>query len=346
MEKSENGASGTPRPGLTRRRVIAQSQGSLVKTRALHSGGSLLVIEPDAAAADVDLVDWSRSNPPLVERLLWQHGALLFRGFAMGEVKRFEHFALTLCSELFQENGEHPRRSLSGGVYTPVFYPPEQFLLWHNENSFNRRWPKKILFACVKPAETGGETPVVDSRKVYNLIEPGIRRRFESRGVMYVRNYGGGLGLDWTTVFRTTDREEVEQQCRLEGIEYEWKSGNRLRTRCVRPAVVRHPQSGEPTWFTQAQHWHISCLDPSTRASVQAVFAESDWPRHCYYGDGTLIADAEMETILGVYAQLEESFAWERGDVLVLDNLLMAHARKPFTGERKLLVAMGEMGSF
>jgi alpha-ketoglutarate-dependent taurine dioxygenase len=316
----------------------------LVKTGALSPGGSLLVVEP--AADDVDLVDWSRANGPLVERLLVRHGALLFRGFAMGEAERFESFALTLCTELFEENGEHPRRNVSGRVYTPVFYPPEQRLLWHNENSFNQRWPRKILFACVQPAAAGGATPVVDSRKVYDLIEPGIRGRFESRGVMYVRNYGGGLGLDWQTVFRTSDRDEVEAQCRREGIEYEWKSGDRLRTRCVRPAVIRHPQSGEPVWFTQAQHWHVACLDAATRAGLQSVFAEADRPRHCYYGDGTPIPDEEMEAILGVYARLEESFAWERGDVLALDNLLTAHGREPYTGERKLLVAMGEMGSF
>lgn len=343
MEELKDRLPAAPRPGLTRRRTITISPDGLVRMRLLNPDGSLLVIGPNTS--DLDLADWSRTTAPLVEDLLLKHGALLFRGFELGDVKRLERFALTVCSELFSENGEHPRRSLSSAVYTPVFYPPEQFLLWHNENSFNLRWPRKILFACVEPAATGGETPVVDSRKVYDLIEPQLRERFESKGVMYVRKYGQGLGLDWSTVFRTTDRKEVETQCEREGIECEWK-GDGLRTRCVRPAVVRHPQTGEPVWFTQAQHWHISCLDSATRSAIQSLFSESDWPRHCYYGDGSPIADAEMEAILGVYAQLEQSFPWERGDVLVLDNLLMAHARKPYTGKRELLVTMGEMGSF
>lgn len=336
--------SAVPKPDLSRRRAITVSEDGLVRMRLLHPNGSLLVIGPNTAG--VDLADWSRTTSPLVNNLLLKHGALLFRGFNLGDVERFERFALTICSELFNENGEHPRQSLGNSVYTPVFYPPEQFLLWHNENSFNLRWPRKILFGCVEPASSGGETPVVDSRKVYEMIEPDIRERFESKGVMYVRNYGRGLGLDWTTVFRTTDPKEVEAQCEREGLECEWKDKDRLRTRCVRPAVVRHPQTGEPAWFTQAQHWHISCLDSSTRTAIQDLFDEPDWPRHCYYGDGSAIPDSEMESILGVYARLEQSFPWERGDVLVVDNLLMAHARKPFTGTRKLLVTMGEMGSF
>jgi alpha-ketoglutarate-dependent taurine dioxygenase len=32
--------------------------------------------------------------------------------------------------------------------------------------------------------------------------------------------------------------------------------------------------------------------------------------------------------------------AWEKGDVLLLDNMLMSHGRSSFTGERKILVSM------
>jgi alpha-ketoglutarate-dependent taurine dioxygenase len=127
---------------------------------------------------------------------------------------------------------------------------------------------------------------------------------------------------------------------------YEWKPGNRLRTRCVRPAVGRHPQTGEMVWFNQAQHWHISCLDPATRESVLDLFPEEDWPRSCYYGDGTPIEDSVMEEILGVYKELEVSVPWQRGDIMLLDNMLAAHGRNAYTGERKLLVTMGEMSSY
>jgi alpha-ketoglutarate-dependent taurine dioxygenase len=331
-------------PPARRAAVVVRPQQEPVTTKRLRAGGSLLCIEP--ATEDVDLLSWCEHNRPTVEAMLSRHGALLFRGFGMDAVERFESFASSVCPDLFEENGEHPRRSISGRVYTPVFYPPTQRLLWHNENSFNQRWPMKIMFACVKPADAGGGTPVVDSRKVYELLDPEVRRRFESKHVMYVRNYGSGLGLKWSEVFRTESRAEVEAECKRTGVEFEWKDGGRLRTRCVRPAVVRHPRTGEPVWFAQAQHWHVSCLDPQTRESLQSILAEEDWPRHCYYGDGGTIADEEMREVLSAYKRLEESFAWERGDVLLLDNLLMAHGREPYEGERKLLVAMGEMASF
>jgi natural product biosynthesis luciferase-like monooxygenase protein/amino acid adenylation domain-containing protein/non-ribosomal peptide synthase protein (TIGR01720 family) len=326
------------------RRVTVKPE-ELVKREALQAGGTLpLVIQP--LDGGVDLVAWVNTHRVAVEADLVRHGAILFRGFEINLQTEFEKFAQGICSELFEENGEHPRGVVSGKVYTPVFYPPDQHLLWHNENSFNYRWPTKIMFACVHPPDEGGETPIVDSSQVFDRLDAKIKERFVERRIMYVRNYSSSLGLDWQTVFQTTDRAVVEQYCRQTNMEFEWKEDGQLRTRCVRPAVIRHPSSDVLTWFNQAQHWHVSCLDPATRDSVRSLFREEDFPRHCYYGDGSPIEDSVMTEILGVYQELEVSFPWQQRDILVLDNLLTAHARNRFKGQRKLLVAMGDMLSY
>jgi len=325
--------------------AVNLQQAAVVRTSNLKPDNPLpLFIEPEAH--DVDVVEWARDNRSLLENYLSTHGGIVFRGFAVESAVQMERLSLTICHELFQENGEHRRGTISNNVYTPVFYPREQQLLWHNENSFNHRWPTRIWFCCVKPALRGGETPVVDSRRVYEILDPELRARFMAKGVMYVRNYGGGLGLDWQDVFQTTSRREVEEKCTAAHMEFEWKKNGELRTRCVRPAAVRHPRTREWTWFNQAQHWHVSCLDEATRESTQKLFREEDMPRNCYYGDGTRIADEDMASILEVYRQLEVSFPWQRGDVMVLDNLLTAHGRNRFEGERQLLVTMGDMRSY
>ncbi|MGH9855341.1 MAG: TauD/TfdA family dioxygenase, partial [Blastocatellia bacterium] len=215
-----------------------------------------------------------------------------------------------------------------------------------NENSFNRTWPMKIWFCCMRPADEGGETPIVDSRKVFNLIAPDVRNRFVEKKVMYQRNYGDGTGLDWQTVFQTADKSEVERRCKEALVDFTWKEGDRLRTRAVRPAVVKHPGAGELVWFNQAQHWHTSCLDPATRDSMTSLFTEEDLPRACYYGDGSLIEDSVMEEILKVYKKLEVVFPWRKADILMLDNRLTAHGRNPYAGKRSMLVAMGSMSGF
>src|SRR5437868_7578794 len=84
----------------------------------------------------------------------------------------------------------------------------------------------RIFFGCVRPAEEGGETPLVDSRRVFEMIDPHIRKRFAEKQIMYVRNYGERMGLSWQKVFLTTDRAEVERRCRAARMQFEWKSGD------------------------------------------------------------------------------------------------------------------------
>jgi alpha-ketoglutarate-dependent taurine dioxygenase len=297
------------------------------------------------AAAGVDLAAWLEASRPSVEQRLASAGAILFRGFGVEGVPAFERAARAVCRELFDENAEHQPTASSKFVQTPVFYAPHRKLLWHNENSFNQSWPSKIVFSCQVPAERGGETPLADSRRVFARLPPTLREPFLAKGVMYVRNYYPEMGLDWPAVFQTDDRAEVEAKCRAQGLELEWKPGGGLRTRAVRRAVIAHPATGEQSWFNQAQHWHVACLDAETRGSLEAMFGDEDMPRHCRYGDGSPIPDAVMAEILAVYEELETSFPWEKGDLLLVDNVAVAHARNPFVGERRILVALGDMMS-
>lgn len=325
-----------------RRKPIVVGDERLVRIEKISPTSSIPeVVSP--LIPDLDLAGWIAGNKRLLERLLHESGAVLFRGFQINAVRNFENAAAQICRELFNENGEHPRTATSANVYQPVFYPPDKQLLWHNENSFNYRFPAKIMFACIKPAESGGETPVADSREIYRRLDSKIVRLFEEKQVMYVRNYSRNLGLDWQTVFKTEDRAEVERQCRESRFSFDWKPNGGFRTRCVRPAIVIHPATGEKTWFNQAQHWHFSCLDGKTQEVFKNSFSEEDVPRQCYFGDGSPIEDSMMNEILDVYREIEAVYPWQSGDMIVVDNLLAAHGRNPFTGERKLLVALGDM---
>jgi|GEM_PF-1202994 len=325
-------------------KAVPLAEGRLVEVSTLSPDQPLpLVLRP--AVSDFDLADWAKDNLELIQSRLDQHGAILFRGFGVDSIPEFEGLTSAICSDLYTENAEHER--IQGNVSTPVFYPPEKKLLWHNENSFNYSWPTKLFFCCAQAAAQGGETPLVDSRRVLQAISPKVQDLFRDKGVQYLRNYGTGLGLGWQRVFRSDSRAEVERFCRLDSFDFEWLEGDRLRTRCTRPAVIQHPRTGEWSWFSQLPHWHPFFLDGATRASLEEIFQQpEDMPRNCFFGDGTAIGDEIAAEIMNAYQSLEIAFPWQRGDVLLVDNILTAHARNPFVGERKLLIAMGEMRRF
>jgi NRPS condensation-like uncharacterized protein/acyl carrier protein/alpha-ketoglutarate-dependent taurine dioxygenase len=321
---------------------VALPQGELIKTEYLHPD-ELFPLVAKPAVADVDLADWAKNNREFIEAKLLQHGGILFRGFIGPVVSAFEQFALSICSELFGEYGDLPREGVSGKVYGSTPYPADKAILFHSESSHLHRWPMKIWFFCVQPAQQGGETPIVDCRKIYQLLDPKLREKFAQKQIMYVRNYTDGLDVSWKDFFKTEDKSVVEEYCRQAGMEFEWKAGNNLRTRKIRPAIAKHPKTKEMVFFNQLPLHHISCLDAATRASLLSVFGEENLPRNVYYGDGTPIEDSVMAEIQAVYAQAAVSFPWQAGDILMLDNMLAAHSRNPFIGSRKIVVAMGEM---
>jgi alpha-ketoglutarate-dependent taurine dioxygenase len=323
---------------------VSLAQASLVLTERLPEGKALpLVVRP--ALDDVDLAEWARDRREFVEARLLEHGAILFRGFGLDTPPTFERFALALCPELFEEYGDLPREGLGGRVYGSTPYPADRAILFHNESSHLDRWPMKIWFGCMRAAEQGGETPLVDCREVYRLLDPAIRQRFTDKHLMYLRNYVEGLDVSWQEFFHTNDRGVVEAECRRTGTAFEWTAGGGLRTRQMRRAVARHPRTGEEVFFNQIQAHHVSCLEPTTRTSLLSLLGEDSLPRNVYYGDGTPIEDSVVDEICGLYRQVAVNFLWQEGDVLMLDNMLTAHGRNPYKGERKIVVAMGEMAT-
>ncbi|MNG37044.1 Taurine catabolism dioxygenase TauD, TfdA family [compost metagenome] len=65
-------------------------------------------------------------------------------------------------------------------------------------------------------------------------------------------------------------------------------------------------------------------------------------PRNTFHADGSTISDAVFDEVRAALEAETVSFAWQDGDVMMLDNMLIAHARNPFKGPRKVVVAMAE----
>jgi alpha-ketoglutarate-dependent taurine dioxygenase len=324
------------------RKQLSVSQAELVRTECLQAGQALpLVIQP--ALDGVSLVDWTRRNVAFIERNLIDHGAILFRNFKLETVAEFERLITTVSAELLDYSYRStPRTQVSGKIFTSTEYPAYQTIPLHNEMSYTLNWPLKIWFFSIKTAQQGGETPIADSRRVFERLDPMIREQFIRKQIMYVRNYGDGLDLSWQDVFQTDSKQEVEEFCRRTNIEFEWTGINRLRTSQTCQAVATHPKTGQIVWFNQAHLFNISSLQPEVRQSLLSAFEERDLPRNTYYGDGSPIETSVLDEIREAYQQEAVIFPWQEGDIMMLDNMLTAHGRMPYVGPRKVVVGMAE----
>jgi len=321
---------------------IGDTQQEWIKTGLFMPEQRLpLVVEP--AVPSVDLPHWLAGHRDFVESSLLVHGGILFRGFGLRDQADFDRALQATGVELLDYlEGATPRTDLGGKVYTSTEFPAEETIAPHNELCYVATWPRKIWFFCVQPPAAGGETPIFDVRRVLQRIPLPIRERFARHGWMLVRNFGDGFGPSWQHSYRQHEPAALEAYCRQAGIQLEWKSGDRLRTRQVRPATARHPVSGDEVWFNHVAFWHVSSLKPETREAFLADLGVEDLPYNTYYGDGTPIADEVAAALRDAYAQEEVAFPWQQGDLLMLDNMLVAHGRRPFSGPRRILTAMGE----
>lgn len=330
------------RLGPVRRKEISVSAQELVRVGDLRPGELLpLLVEPEIEG--LKLAAWAEKNRETLDRHLAERGGVLFRGFAVRGEEDLQGVVQAVSGSLMEYTYRStPRTRLSGRIYTSTEYPADQSIPMHNEMSYSAHWPMKIFFLCVVAAETQGETPIADSRRVYQRLDPALRERFAEKKVMYVRNYGEGVDLSWQDVFQTSDRAEVEAFCRDNDITCEWREGDRLSTRQVCQAVARHPRTGEWVWFNQAHLFHVSSLQPDVRAMLVEAFGEQGVPRTACYGDGSPIEESALDEIRGVYAEESVAFPWREGDLLLLDNMLVAHGRRPYTGKRRVVVGMSE----
>jgi alpha-ketoglutarate-dependent taurine dioxygenase len=333
-----------PRPQLGRasRRGLAADPGRLAVFEPLFPGGTMpLLCRP--ALPGVSLPEWAAANRDEILALLLRHGAILFRGFGVAGLDEFNRCVDAISGGaleyLFRAS---PRTQIARqfNIYSSTDYPAAERIFPHNEHSYSPVFPLHLYFHCETPSATGGETPLGDTRHLLARIDPEVRQAFARRGILYVRNYGDGMGLPWQTAFQTEEPAEVEAYCRKIGIEVEWKPDGRLRTRQIGPALVRHPETGEAVWFNHATFFNALTLPESLRETLLAELGPLDLPQNTFYGDGAAIEPEVIAHLQDAYRAVMVEFAWARGDVVLLDNILTVHARNAFTGSRKVLTAM------
>ena len=290
------------------------------------------------------LVDRLEQDASKIRDSLPTKKAILYRGFSIKTEKDFQATVRALGDEPFNYIEKSSlRKEVRQGIYTSTEHPEDQEIKLHCEHSYSYQWPLRLIFSCLTPAAEGGATTLSDAQKVRTLLPRIVQDRFLHQGVIYVRNFGNKLGLDWQYVFGTDSKREVENYCREHQIRYEWWGNRNLKTYSKRPAFRSHPITGELLWFNHAYFFNPRSLDQNLYANLMKYCREDTLPFNTFYGDGQQIEKDVLAEISKALNFSKISHYWQKGDFLILDNMLVAHGRMPFRGERKVLLAMTQI---
>lgn len=320
----------------------------MIKASFLNSQKLPLVVGPEdnlQNRADFQLLkDTLLSEGDYLREQLLIRGAILLRGYNLSAAGELEALVSGFSeTELFNyAGGASPRKHLGGGVYNSTEYPPNLGLRLHNELSYSESFPHHLYFCCLTAPEKGGETTLGDSRRILREINPKIIELFKQKKIRYDRCLSAekGSGYSWQEAFETDEPEIAENCCRKISAQFRWKENGSLHISQIRPATVVHPETGEEVWFNQAESFHPSSLDEETYNALIAEMPEEDFRLNAHFGDGSPLCRLMLNHIREVLQKETILLRWQTGDVLIVDNLLSAHGRMPFSGARKIALAM------
>lgn len=333
-----------------------------------------LIIEPNGEGKSKQaLLQWMNINKDSLSQKFTKHGAILFRGFDIETPTDFEDVALHVDPRLEHSYyGTSPRNMVKGTKYVftaselPNYYP----IMQHCEMSYVKKPPVSIFFYCHVEPTYRGESPICNFRKVYAELNPKVRDMFDKKGVITVRNYSGLKSKSlfnlfelkkWNEIFNTTNKAEVEKQCREQDIEFEWLAGGNLRLIHHTPAAIEHPVTKEKVWFNHLQVFHPHGADVeykyihqhqhrtktffwknflSIMVKIKSLTTKPiNQSMNVLFGDGTPIPNSFVEHVQEIIWNNIVLLPWQKKDVIAVDNFSTAHGRMPYEGKRDILVS-------
>lgn len=284
---------------------------------------------------------WIRAQRNELAEELHRSGTILFRDFPLSTDRDFDAFirAFDFPNFRYEDSLSNAVRVVrTERVFTANEAPPEVTIFFHHEMAQTPIYPGKLFFFCEQAAKEGGATPLCRSDVLFQRLQqdcPAFARDCEEKGLLYHTVMPGendpnsGMGRSWQSTFRAETREQAEARMRELKYTWEWLEDNCLRaTTPVLPAVFELPD-GRKTFFNQliaaCQGWKDKRNDPSKAIT---------------FGDGTLLdRDAVMQSV-AIADELAFDVPWQAGDVALVDNYLVMHGRRTFSGTRKVLASL------
>jgi alpha-ketoglutarate-dependent taurine dioxygenase len=284
---------------------------------------------------------WQLENRARLLSDLSLHGAILFRGFPVYSGADFDSFiqAFGLDSFTYADSLSNAvRNNRTERVFTANEAPSSVSIYLHHEMAQTPVYPSKLFFYCEQAAEEGGATPLCRSDILLRELEltaPEFVADCANKGVRYSNvmpaddDLDSGQGRSWRSTLSVESREAAGKKLRALNYQWQWQADDSLRvTTPVLPAI-RTLSDGRRVFFNQLIAAYRGWKDVLTQAENSIRF-----------GDDSIIDSEAMALTIELGDKLSFDLPWQTGDVALVDNFLVMHGRRPFSGSRRVLASL------
>jgi alpha-ketoglutarate-dependent taurine dioxygenase len=280
-----------------------------------------------------------KTDKTFLDSVLHKSGAILFRGFPVNTASDFNDVVEAFgFEELPYVGGAAPRTNVVGRVFTANESPPDQKIPFHHEMAQVPEFPSKLFFFCEVEPGSGGETPIVLSHIIYEKMKerhPEFVERLEEHGLLYTRVLGedddpsSPIGRGWKSTFLTKDKSVAEQRAAKLGMKLEWVDDAVKTVMGPIPAIKFDKTRQHKIWFNSMVAAYTGWED-----------ARNDPVKAVTFGDGKPLPADIIYDCLKILEEECVAFPWQKGDVLLLDNLAILHSRRSFNPPRRILASL------
>ncbi|CAG7956287.1 unnamed protein product [Penicillium salamii] len=276
---------------------------------------------------------------------LARHGTLLFRDLPIHNAEDFSKFAHAFGYKPHEIIGIVVDRPLLAPNVAPANEAPKEVLIYnHNESPQVPHAPEYIFFYGHRVPAIGGESPISSSLELFHRAQreiPEFIDELAEKGILSKVTYRAEKQFEGGSTLRqafgkeiqdgddeSTKRRKIEAQISRYGrgkhTTWEWIDDSLVLTHRL-PAIRTQPGTNLPTLFTGlAAYWKRTQLDTEARKNVTQQL----------FGDGTPIPEKYLARLAEITDEIQVLHRWEKGDVLVFDNIVAQHGRQPWQGEQ------------
>ncbi|RYC57162.1 hypothetical protein CHU98_g9045 [Xylaria longipes] len=281
-------------------------------------------------------IEGLQSQNNLLTRQLALHGTLLFRGLPIRNADDFSRFAHAFAFKPHEIIGIVVNRPVLAPNISPASEAPKEVLIHsHNESPQVPHAPEYIFLYGHKVPLRGGETPMSSSLELFHRV----RDEIPDGGSTLKQAFGKEI-VDGDDL--ATRRAKIEAQIARYGrgahTTWEWLDNDEGIVVTHRLPVIRtQPGTNLPTLFTGlAVYYQDRTVNNPTSAARKKITEQ-------LYGDGTPIPERYLKRLVDITDEIRVLHRWERGDVLVYDNIIAQHGRQPWEGEQTDRVVMASL---